>query len=49
LLKDQTDETEFNFKVPANKTSVKDRSSNFNNTKLNWTNEQTTEGGDGIK
>ena len=36
LLKDQSDETEFNFKVAANKTSVKDRSSNFNNTKVNY-------------
>ncbi len=49
LLKDQSDETEFNFKVAANKTIAKDRSSNFNNTKLNWTNEQTTDGGDGNK
>lgn len=49
LLKDQSDETEFNFKMTANKTSVKDRSSNFNNTKVNWTSEQTTDGGEGIK
>ena len=48
LLKDQSEETEFNFKIP-NKNSPKDRLSNFNNTKINWTTEQTTDGGDGLK